>query len=247
MTSDIQTKRRKVGIIGAMTSEMDAIKAMISNPQTEEYSGITFVKGQIHGVDVIASTSGIGKVFAAMCAQTLILKYQPDLVINIGVSGSLHQDLNIGDIAIADAVVQHDMDTTAFGDPPGLISGLGQVQIRCSEDAVRMLEECAERLNFHHRTGIIASGDVFMQDRTRKHWVADTFQAISCEMEGASIGQVCCVNKVPFCILRAISDNGDETAGNDYSMSLEMAADRATQVMDGFLEDLGNWQKIICG
>ena len=237
----------RIGIIGAMARETDVIMARMEETETKAVCGIRFCAGRLEGVQAVVAQCGIGKVFAAMCAQTLILKYQPDLVINIGVSGSLHQDLNIGDIAIADAVVQHDMDTTAFGDPPGLISGLGQVQIRCSEDAVRMLEECAERLNFHHRTGIIASGDVFMQDRTRKHWVADTFQAISCEMEGASIGQVCCVNKVPFCILRAISDNGDETAGNDYSMSLEMAADRATQVMDGFLEDLGNWQKIICG
>lgn len=235
----------RIGIIGAMQSEMDAIKAKIENPHTQKISGITFVKGSIHGVDVVAATCGIGKVFAAMCAQTMILNYRPDLIINVGVAGSLTPKLNIGDIAIADRVVQHDMDTTSIGDPAGLISGINMVYLPCSEQTVRMMEACADALEFHHETGVIATGDVFMQDGARKKHVADTFEAISCEMEGGSIGQVCYVNGVDFCILRAISDNGDEDAHNDYHMSLDMAADRATRVMDRFLSNMSVFQDLM--
>lgn len=240
-------KGHRIGIIGAMKSEMDAIKASIEQPSEQEISGIRFVQGTIHGVDVVAATCGIGKVFAALCTQTMILTYHPDLIINVGVAGSLTPKLNIGDIAIADRVVQHDMDTTSIGDPAGLISGINIVYLPCDEDAARMMEACAEALDYTHETGVIATGDVFMQDGARKKQVAETFDAISCEMEGGSIGQVCYVNGVDCCILRAISDNGDEDAHEDYHMSLEMAADRATQVMDRFLANISVGQQVLRG
>ncbi|MBQ9060390.1 MAG: 5'-methylthioadenosine/adenosylhomocysteine nucleosidase [Firmicutes bacterium] len=238
---------KRIGILGAMASEMEAIKASIEEPCTEEISGVRFVRGRIHGIEVVAATCGIGKVFAALCAQTMILTYQPDLVINVGVAGSLSPKLNIGDIAVADRVVQHDMDTTAIGDPAGLLSGLDMVYLPCSTEVVQMMEACADALGYHHETGVVATGDVFMTDSQKKRQVADTFGAICCEMEGGSIGQVCYVNGTDFCILRAISDNGDENAHDDYHLSLDMAADRATQVMDRFLANLAVGQKVFQG
>ena len=235
---------RTVGIIGAMAPEMEAIKAMVHQPKITEISGIQFVQGIIHGVGVVAATCGIGKIHAAICAQTMILEFHPDLIINVGVAGSLTPDLNIGDIAIADRVVQHDMDASPIGFPQGFLPGLDEVYLPCNSEVVRRMENCAEKLGYHYRTGVIATGDVFMTDSERKKHVADTFHAISCEMEGGSIGQVCCVNGTDFCILRAISDNGDEDAHRDYTMSLEMAADRATQVMDRFLAGLPAWRSL---
>ena len=245
MNQNTNETYQRIGIIGAMTPEMDAIKASIKDPEAEEISGIRFVRGTIHGVEVVAATCGIGKVFAGMCAQTMILKYEPDLIINVGVAGSLSRNLNIGDIAIAHSVVQHDMDTTAIGDPVGLISGISKVYLPCSPQVTEMMQACARALGFHNETGVIATGDVFVQDGERKHFISDTFQAIACEMEGGGIGQVCYVNDTPFCILRAISDNGDEDAHSDYHMSLEMAADRATQVMDRFLANLSIGQQLL--
>ncbi|MDO5491608.1 MAG: 5'-methylthioadenosine/adenosylhomocysteine nucleosidase [Bacillota bacterium] len=227
-----------VGIIGAMKPEMDAIKAQVENPQVTTVSGIAFVEGRIHGVPVVVATSGIGKVFAAICAQTMILRYAPRLIINVGVAGSLTPDLNVGDIAVADAVVQHDLDTTGIGDPLGMISGLDLIELPCCRETADGLAESAARQGYHHRCGVIASGDVFIRGGERKRFIVDQFHAISCEMEGASVGHVCFVNDTPFCVLRAISDSGDENAISDYDMSLEMAADRATRVMDGYLKEL---------
>lgn len=245
MTLQEKGTRKRIGIIGAMPSEMEAIKDRIEQPHIDEISGIRFVRGTIHGVDVVAATCGIGKVFAGMCAQTMILTYEPDLIINVGVAGSLTPKLNIGDIAVASSVVQHDMDTTPLGDPVGLLSGIGEVYLPCDEGTVQMMEACADALQFHHETGVIATGDVFMQDGPRKKNVAETFSAIACEMEGGGIGQVCYVNGVDFCILRAISDNGDENAQDEYDMSLDMAADRATQVMDRFLANLSVFRELV--
>ena len=227
--------KNRVGIIGAMKSEMDAIKSHMTDPKIRTISGVDFIEGELCGHPVVVATSGIGKVFAAICAQTMILEYRPDLMINIGVAGSLTPDLNIGDIAVAKAVVQHDMDTCGLGDPVGMISGLNMVEIPSDPEAAEGLIKSAEELGFHHVYGIIGSGDIFVQEEDRKKYISETFGAIACEMEGGSIGHVCYVNEVPFCILRAISDNGDKNATSDYDMSLEMAADRATQVMENFL------------
>lgn len=234
----IQRDGAPVGIIGAMKSEMDRIKAKVTNPRMTRISDIDFVEGEICGVPVVVATSGMGKVFAALCAQTMILKFAPGMIINVGVAGSLSKDLNIGDIAVAESVVHHDLDSSGLGDPPGLISGLNMIWLPCDEEVIRGLSASAGRLGFHYRRGVIATGDIFVQDAARKRKIADTFQAVACEMEGAGVGHVCYVNHLPFCVLRAISDNGDEAATNDYQMSLDMAAERASQVMEDYLRSL---------
>ena len=230
--------RMKIGIIGAMKSEMDAIKSHVEGPEVKTIGGVDFIEGKLKGVSVVVATSGIGKVAAGICAQSMILEYKPDTIINIGVAGSLTPELNIGDIAVATAVVQHDMDTTGLGDPIGFISGLAIVEIPSSRDAADALARTATELGFKNRQGVIATGDIFVTSTEKKKSIIDSFGSIACEMEGAGVGQACYVNGVPFCVLRAISDNGDENVHQDYHMSLEMAADRATQVMENYLEGL---------
>ena len=114
----------KIGIIGAMQIEVEALCAAMENTERETVGNMTFVYGDLRGKKVVCAKCGIGKVFAAMCAQTMILKYAPDCIINSGVAGTLSETLSIGQIALADQVVQHDMDTSALGDPVGLISGI---------------------------------------------------------------------------------------------------------------------------
>jgi adenosylhomocysteine nucleosidase len=112
-----------IGIIGAMKIETDNIKSMLKNTKVETISGIEFVCGTINGSQVVVAQCGIGKVFAALCAQTMILRYPVTEIVNIGIAGTLCNELNLLDIAISTAVVEHDMDTSPLGDPVGLISG----------------------------------------------------------------------------------------------------------------------------
>lgn len=228
-------ERKIIGIIGAMKSEVDALKEKIIDAQTITISGVEFVYGRFGNINVVAAMSGIGKVFAAICAQTMILTFKPELVINIGVGGALQSGLNIADAAIAESVVQHDMDTTPIGDPLGLISGINIVNIPCSADFIDRMEKCAKELGINFKRGVIASGDCFVNDKAKKQSIVDNFDAIVCEMEGASVGHVCYVNNIEFGVLRTISDNGDENSGNDYFESLEKASNAALEITYAFL------------
>lgn len=101
-----------IGIIGAMDIEVDLLKAQMQEPQTKTVSGISFVQGLLCGRPAVVARCGVGKVNAAVCAQTMILNYAPESVINTGVAGSLSNTFDIGDVVVADYVVQGDVDTT---------------------------------------------------------------------------------------------------------------------------------------
>ena len=90
----------KIGIIGAMQMEVDNLKEALENQSTETVSGINFVNGNIGDVEVVAAVCGVGKVFAAICAEAMILKYAPDMIINIGVAGTLTKDLKVLDVLL---------------------------------------------------------------------------------------------------------------------------------------------------
>lgn len=227
-----------IGVIGAMKPEIDALKERLTDKQVTTVSGVEFVRGQFEGTEVVAAVCGIGKVFAAICAQTMILTFHPDLVINIGVAGSLSPELNIADIAVADSVVQHDMDTSPLGDPLGLISGINIINFPCAEKYVRLFEQAVADSGMHSQTGVIVSGDCFVNSSEKKEWLRANFNGIACEMEGASIGHVCYVNDTEFCIIRAMSDNGDEDSDRDYVNSLQRASDAALEVMYTFLRKI---------
>ena len=240
---NIQAKA-DIGIIGAMQIEVEAICAAMTDTVCEVVSGIQFVSGQLRGKRVVCAKCGIGKVFAAMCAQTMILKYAPDCIINSGVAGTLSDSLSIGQIALAEQVVQHDMDTSPIGDPVGLISGINIIYIPSDPAVTDGLAAAVAAEGVPYQKGTIASGDQFICHTADKTRIKGNFESrekpvIACEMEGAAIGQVCYVNSVPYGILRAISDGGDEQAFADYPTFLAAAAETATRVMLRFVE---NWQ-----
>ena len=224
-----------IGIIAAMNVEMDGLRAHMESPASETVSGVTFVRGIIEGREVVTAVCGIGKVFAALCAQTMILRYAPEAIINTGVAGTLTDELSIGNLAVSSCVVQHDMDTSAIGDPVGLISGINMVEIPADKALTERLCAAAETVGVKTLTGCIASGDQFVARPGRKTFITDTFSAIACEMEGAAIGQVCYVNGVPFCVLRAISDSADGSSHMDYPVFAQMAAEQSVRLLLAFL------------
>ncbi len=224
------------GIIGAMAVETNAIKALITEKRIEKHSGIEFVSGKLCGKDVVVAQCGIGKVFAAIAAEAMILKYAPDRIINIGVAGTLSEDLGLLDIALASSMVEHDMDTSPLGDPIGMISGINIVNIPTSEQLTEEIRAHAEALGFTCKVCVIASGDQFIADAEKKSFIKNTFFASACEMEGAAIGHVCYVNGIDFAVIRAISDNADEKAGvMDYPTLCQKAAERSQKLIISLL------------
>ena len=226
-----------IGIIGAMGIEVRALADLLENKKTETISGVEYMSGKIYGKDVVLAVCGIGKVFAAICAQTMILKYNPDVIINTGVAGTLTDKLSIGDIAIADSVVQHDMDTSPLGDPVGLLSGINIVKIPTDNETAAKIKTCVDEIGANYEIGTIASGDQFLANNQVKERIVNNFSAIAGEMEGAAIGHVCYVNKKPFCVLRAISDCADGSGAENYMEFLEKAAENAIAIMKKFIKE----------
>ena len=158
-----------VGIIGAMDLEVQALKGLMDNAVVETISTIDFYKGNINGVETVVAVAGVGKVNAAVCAQTMILKYSPDIMINVGVAGGLSDEFKIGDIAVADSVVEHDMDTSPIGDPVGLISGINLVNIPCDKKLADLMEQAVSKVGtITSKRGVIASGDQFISKQEQR-------------------------------------------------------------------------------
>ncbi len=226
-----------IGIIGAMALETDAIIRELEAPQSETISGVRFVKGGWCGKEVVVATSGVGKVFAALCAEAMILRYQPDCIINTGVAGALAPELHLLNVVIGEDVVQHDMDTSPVGDPLGFLSGINKIELPADAGLNARFEKAAAELGITTLRGRIASGDQFIADDAKRTFIRETFGGACCEMEGAAIGQVCYVNKVPFAVLRAISDGAADDAKMDYPAFAAKAAEQSIKILKKGLED----------
>ncbi|MBQ8163086.1 MAG: 5'-methylthioadenosine/adenosylhomocysteine nucleosidase [Clostridia bacterium] len=224
-----------IGIIGAMDIEVNGLISEMSEKSSENISGIDFIRGKLYGKEIVVAKCGIGKVFASVCTQTMILKYSPEFIINSGVAGTLCDQLSVMDTIIATKVVQHDMDTSPLGDPQGLISGINVVYIDTDKNISEKIINSAKGLNINTSCGIIASGDQFIANVQRKAEIANYFGALACEMEGASVGQVCYVNKVPFAIMRTISDGKGEAL--DYNTFAKAAASQSIEIIKKFLNN----------
>lgn len=227
-----------LGIIGAMTVEVEALKKLMENVEVITVSGIDFYRGSLCGTDVVVAVSGVGKVNAAVCAQTMIIVFKTEAVINIGVAGGLSKTLKVCDIAVADSVVQHDMDTSVFGDPMGFISGLDVVYMKCDKKISDKLCIASEKVSgVHVERGVIASGDQFISSSEKKKFIVDNFNAIATEMEGAAIGHVCALNKIPFGVLRAISDSADDSAHMSFEEFTVNAVKNSISIVLEFLKE----------
>ena len=229
---------KTIGIIAAMQIEIDGIKEKIEGSKTLTISGVDFVCGMMGEKKIIAAKCGIGKVFAALCAQTMILKFAPDCIINTGVAGGLAEGLSVLDIVVATDVVQHDMDTSPLGDPIGLLSGINIVNIPCDKNVSDVLSQCVEAEGIKYVLGTVATGDQFVATKEKREFIKSEFNASACEMEGGAIGHVCYVNEIPFGIIRAISDGGDGEATLDYPTFAKMAADNSVKAVLRFIENI---------
>lgn len=225
-----------IGIIGAMQPEVEAIIATLEGRESETVSGITFYTGTIGGKRVAVAKCGIGKVFAALCAEIMILKYNPDLLVNTGVGGAIGGDLRCGDVVIADRLCQHDMDTSAIGDPKGLVSGINMIYFDADLRAREILLEQGSALGLAVKSGTVATGDKFIASSEDKHRIASDFSASVCEMEGCAIAQTAFVNGTHFAVVRAISDSADGEATMDYPTFLGIAAANSTKLTLALVE-----------
>jgi adenosylhomocysteine nucleosidase len=228
----------KVAIIGAMETEVVRLKGLMQDTRSTSFAGLDFIEGTLAGVNAVVVRSGEGKVNAARCTQALCDHFAPDAIINTGIAGSLRKDLHICDVVVSSDLVQHDMDVRGFGYAIGEIPQLGMTYFEADGQLVQASLDAARALGMKACVGRVASGDQFIDDETRKQFIIDNFDASCCEMEGAAIAQVAWLNKVPFVVVRAISDNADDATVEDQFE--DVAADISAHLVERMLQHLAD-------
>lgn len=225
-----------IGIIGAMDAEVQLLTEQMESVREEKIGFARFYVGKLFEKDCVVGRCGVGKVHAAMCAQTMILKFAPDVIVNIGVAGALKDELKIGDIVVARAAVQHDMDTTPVGDPMGLISGINVVYIPTADAVTEKLMRAAAKIGCQPLQANAATGDQFVASLEKKYQLAEQFGAACCDMEGGAVAQVCYEMQVPFGEYRGISDETHDT-GREYLLNMQDAARASARLICEFVKD----------
>lgn len=225
-----------IGIIAAMSEEIASIKKLMSDISVKNIYELEFTLGTIHSKNVVLVKCGVGKVNAARTTQILIDNFDLEYVINVGTAGGLNEKIEIGDVVIAEKLVQHDFDITAGGHEKGYISDTG-TYFYSNEELLNKSKRIIENMDedFKAITGLIATGDIFVQNISVKDRIKEEFDADCTEMEGAAIAQVCTLDKIPFIVIRSISDKPNGNNSIDFEKFLELACERYSKFIDIFL------------
>lgn len=224
----------KLGIIGAMESEVETLVSLLDGRTQASRAGSTFYEGRLSGLDTVVVRCGIGKVNAALCVQILCDCFGVTHVVNTGIAGSLCAQLDIGDLVISEDAMYHDVDCRNFGYVAGQMPGM-PVSFSADQKLTKLAFAAAETVNpGHTRIGRVASGDQFVCQKERKEHIVAVSGALCTEMEGTAIAHAAYRNGIPFVIIRAISDKADDSAQMDYPTFEALAAKRCAAVTLAF-------------
>ena len=229
-----------IGIIGAMEEEVAALKVKMNIEDQRVIAGMEFCKGICESQPVVVVRSGIGKVNAAVCTQILCDVFHVEAIVNTGVAGSLRNEINIGDIVLSTDALQHDMDATGFGYEPGIIPRMETSVFEGDQELITLAEKVCKEVNPEIQVfkGRVVSGDQFISDHQVKERIIQLFDGYCTEMEGAAIAQAAWLNKVPYLVIRAISDKADGSAEMDYSEFEMKAIEHTVSLVTGMLKNM---------
>ena len=187
----------------------EEIKSILNNMYIKKevtLSNIKFYIGNFFGTEIVISICGVGKVNAAVATQNLISYFKPDFIVNMGLAGCAFSKISVGDIVVANQVVQYDVDTSALGDPLGMVSTINIINFPCSERLIKKFFKDAKNAG-RFFLGTVASGDKFLKEKSEIVKINKNFNALAIDMEAGSIAQVCYLNNIKFCCLKIISDS----------------------------------------
>ena len=230
----------RVGIIGAMDVEIERICQNISGPILHQLCDLDFLEGFLAETPVIVVRSGVGKVNAALCAQLLITKFKITHLINTGVAGALASGLNVLDLVISTEVMYHDVDATNWGYESCTVPGMTRT-FTANQELVNIASLACKKL-FPEKTiiqGTIASGDQFIGSNEMKNKIKELCNPACVEMEGAAIGHVAAINKIPFVVIRCMSDMADDNGEATARFNEKEGGDISAQVVCTIVQALG--------
>lgn len=216
-----------IGIIVAEEKELIEVKNIMDSIKEKEIYEKIFYIGNIDNIKVVLVKSNVGKVNSSRICQVLIDNFDIELIINVGTAGSVDNRLNIGDIVVANELVQYDFDVTPFGRKLGEIENIGE-SIKVDENLLNLFSDNVYK-------GVIASGDKFITDIKEKEKIRNNFKALCIDMESASIAQVCFLDKIPFIIIRSITDKLDGSSKIEFETFLSMSSKNAANILKEFI------------
>ena len=228
----------KVGIIGAMDEEVEILINNMVNKSVVNKAGMDYYVGELSSKNVVVVKCGIGKINAAVCSQILISEFGVDAIINSGVAGALDNKLNIGDIVVSRDTLNHDMDTTDFGDYYGVIPRMDKSIFEADNNLINLAIDSGKKYDIGVVEGRVLSGDQFIANKEKKDWLVKQFNGTCAEMEGVAIGQTSYLNNIPFLILRAISDKADGSAYVTYEDFKEEAIVNLSNMLMDMLQNM---------
>ncbi len=236
----------KIGIIGAMDVEVAQLKQQMSTEKITEKAGLTFCEGKIGDIDVVIVKCGIGKVNAGICVQILVDLFNVTHVLNTGIAGSLKNEMEVGDIVVSTDAAYHDMDVTIFGYQYGEVPQIGVPAFPADEKlrraAVQAVKAAAPDIQVFE--GGVVSGDQFIGSHAQKEAIIAHFPNAYCtEMEGCAIAHAAYANKLPFVIVRAISDKADDSSSVSYEEFESKAAIHCAHLVEYMLKHYSDFAK----
>ena len=221
----------KYGIICAMEEEIKALRAQLTNANEENVANMIFYSGQINDHEVVLVRAGIGKVQAGVTTAFLIENFKVDAVINSGSAGGIGTGLAVGDLVLSTGAAYHDASATVFGYKPGQLPQQPQI-FEADQELLQAVSEAASQAGLQVKPGLIVTGDQFVSSQAQIAAIKEIYpQALCCEMEGAAVAQVAYQFDKPFLIVRAMSDVGDEDAGQSFDEFIIDAGKKSAQMI----------------
>ena len=227
----------KFGIIAAMEEELKTLLLALEDKKEVVVLGKTYYEGRIGQHEVVLVQSGIGKVLSAMSVAILAETFGVDAIINTGSAGAVSEGLAIGDVVIADRLVYHDVDVTAFGYAYGQMAGQ-ELYFLADSDLMAKLQAVLAQEGQESHLGLIATGDSFIADPDRVAAIKHHFpEVLAVEMEGAAIAQAAQAASKPFLVIRAMSDTAQGDANITFDEFILEAGKRSAQTLLALLEN----------
>lgn len=228
----------KIGIIAAMVQELDLLVNHLENKTEKKVLSSTYYSGKIGKHDVVLVQSGVGKVMSAMSVAVLVDHFGVDALINTGSAGAVAKGLQIGDVVVADRLVYHDVDLSAFGYDYGQMS-MQPLYFESDKSFVSTFETVLAKANIRSQIGLIATGDSFIAGQDKIDAIKQHFpEVLAVEMEGAAIAQAAYSVKKPFIVIRAMSDTAAHDANITFDEFIIEAGKQSAQILIRFLEEL---------
>jgi adenosylhomocysteine nucleosidase len=218
-----------IGVIGAIEEEIRPLVEAMANPRKSKWGKRSLYEGLLGDTEVVVTACGVGKVKAAACTQHLIDRFSPEAVICTGVAGAVNPRIGIGDIVISKRALQHDFD---LGDPD-LLRKLRKRWLKADRRLLELAVEAGKTLGFEDRihVGSVLTGDQAIASEEKRQWLRETFGGDCVDMESAAVAQVCQFNRIPFLVVRAISDLAVEDSVDEFKRSLVTSAADAARVV----------------